>query len=111
MSRLPLRKFIDHASVAAAAQARPGVWHLVGEYRSSMSAKGTASCIRNAGGNQLRAAKYHYGPAGSFEATTKLTEFGCEVLTRYVGPPDSLDEDAAWADAVADLVHSRKDTA
>ncbi|MET8475385.1 hypothetical protein ABZY90_19785 [Streptomyces sp. NPDC006422] len=94
---------IDHARVAAAARSKPGQWIRVGEYRSSQSAKATAGCIRKAGGSQLRTARNHYAPTGAFEARTQLTEFGCDVFTRYVGAQAATAEDEAWADAVAAL--------
>lgn len=94
--RLARRPIVDHSAVAADARSKPGQWVRAGEYRSTQSAKATAACIRAAGGSQLRTAGLHYGPPGAYDAGTQLTEYGCDVLVRYVG-------DQVWDDALAAL--------
>lgn len=85
MSRLPRRPAIDHAAVAARARQQPRIWHRAGEYRSSFTAKGIAYEVRNGPSAHGRATSAHYSPPGAFEAWTRLTEYGCELLVRYVG--------------------------
>lgn len=89
MSRLAKRPLINHASVAAIARQMPGQWHLVGEYRSSMSAEAAVYEIETGGISSKKANKRRtpspYAPAGAFEARKQLTEFGCKVHVRYVG--------------------------
>ncbi|MFJ9671429.1 hypothetical protein ACIRP5_11645 [Streptomyces sp. NPDC101221] len=90
---------IDHFAVAAACRANPGEWQPVGEYNSPQSAYGVAAYISTADTKKDRQ-RSAYEPAGSFEARRTLTEFGVWLEARYVG----LSSDAAWADAVAELL-------
>ncbi|WP_042170185.1 hypothetical protein [Streptomyces sp. NBRC 110035] len=78
------RKLVDHFAVAAHCRATPGQWQPVGEYNSSS----TASCIEY----NIRTARVPrsgsrsaYLPAGAYEATRVLTEYGARVEARYVG--------------------------
>lgn len=92
----------DHAATAAHARTEPGVWTHLGEYGSLPSAHATAWVIRTAGGGKPGSGQ-HYAPAGSFEADTRRTEFGAEVLLRFVGEPAVSAADEAWAAALAAL--------
>ena len=84
MTRPPKRQRADHQLTAAALRQRPGVWLVVGEYRSNISAEGAARDIRN--GYQRRDnAPNPYTPAGAFEARMVQTEFGTNILARYIG--------------------------
>ncbi len=83
MSRLAKRTPIDHDQAAARLRSRPGLWMPVGEYRSSQSAEHMAWAVRTAyPWTRIVSA---YEPAGAFEARVRLTEFGCELVARYVG--------------------------
>lgn len=82
MSRLSRRPRVNHADAAARARRRPHRWVVVGEYRSSQSAEGVVSDIHTAGSRLGRVSEYR--PAGAYQARTRLTEYGCEVLVRYV---------------------------
>ncbi|MFF5984371.1 hypothetical protein ACFY78_36570 [Streptomyces olindensis] len=94
-----MRKLVDHVAVAARCRANPGEWQEVGEYNSTQSADGMVRTIRTAYVRSSRArAASPYSPAGAFEATRVLTEFGARVEARYVGS-----DDEAWNDAVAAL--------
>lgn len=90
------RKFVDHIAVAARCRANPGEWQEVGEYNGTQSADRVARKIRTAyvppSGRPPESA---YAPAGAFEASRSLTEFGARVVARYVGSDDD-----AWSDAV-----------
>lgn len=90
---------VDHFAVAAVCRANPGEWQSVGEYNSSQSAYGAMGHIRNAV-IKVPGQQSAYSPAGSFEARQELTEFGARVEARFVGVSD----DAAWSDAVAELI-------
>lgn len=87
MSRRAKRPTVNHAATAAALRARPGTWLRVGEYGSSQSAESTANVIRTAFVKKDRSLS-PYAPAGSFQARTRLTEFGSAVWACYVGPRD-----------------------
>lgn len=91
----PNRRNVNHAEVATSLKAQPGVWQVVGEWRSCGGAESAALRIRTAYQAPM------YEPAGSFETRTALTEMGCNVEARYVGAPAT--SDAAWAEALADL--------
>ncbi|NUU22916.1 MAG: hypothetical protein HOV68_15605 [Streptomycetaceae bacterium] len=90
---------VNHFAVAAACRANPGEWQPVGEYNSTQSAYGAMGHINRAVVTTT-SQRSAYSPAGSFEARQVLTEFGARVEARYVGGSD----DAAWADAVAELI-------
>ena len=76
----------DHFAVAALCRANPGQWQDVGEYNSTQSADGIVKVIRTAYVHTNRPdSESAYAPAGSFEATRVLTEFGARVEARYVG--------------------------
>ncbi|MFI9824465.1 hypothetical protein ACIHFC_29035 [Streptomyces sp. NPDC052013] len=94
-----MRKLVDHVAVAARCRANPGEWQEVGEYNSTHSADRIVQNIRTAYVPPTRSpARSAYAPAGAFEATRVLTEFGARVEARYVGS-----NDAAWDDAVTAL--------
>lgn len=95
-----MRKLVDHAAVAASCRATPGQWQEVGEYNSTQSADGMVRSIVTAYVPASRAARATsaYTPAGAFEATRVLTEFGAQVKARYVGS-----DEVAWNDAVTAL--------
>ena len=93
------RPNVNHFAVAAVCRANPGEWRPVGEYNSTQSAEGACGYIRDAL-MTARAQQSAYSPAGSFETRYALTEFGARVEARYVGST----EDAAWIDALADLL-------
>ncbi|MGW0626497.1 hypothetical protein [Streptomyces sp. NPDC002758] len=99
MARLAKRPLIDHKQAAANCRRQPGTWKVIGEYRSSTSADGTAYAIRAAYQHTAHLAS-PYAPAGAFEARTVLTQEGVNVIARYVGVSD----DVAWSDAVAELI-------
>ncbi|QCX81113.1 hypothetical protein C9F11_37650 [Streptomyces sp. YIM 121038] len=82
MSRLVRRPRVDHAAVAARARSKPHTWLVVGEYRSGQSAEGIVRDIHTAGSRLGQVSEYR--PAGAFQAVKRLTEYGCEVLVRYV---------------------------
>ncbi|WP_328425939.1 hypothetical protein [Streptomyces sp. NBC_00443] len=90
------RKQVDHAAVAANCRANPGTWQEVGEYNSTQSAGRIVANICDAYVNPNRESQSPYAPAGTFEATSILTEFGARVEARYVGS-----DNQAWAAAVA----------
>jgi hypothetical protein len=83
MSRLASRPKVNHAEAAAKLRAKPGKWLLIGEYGSSQSAEGFAHCVRTA---YVKRGPSPYAPAGSFQARTRLTEFGAALWACYVGP-------------------------
>ena len=83
MSRLVKRPRVDHAKTAAELRAAPGTWRSVGEYRSSQSAEHMAYAVRTAWSKTKDGSPY--APAGSFQAKTRLTEYGAELYIRYVG--------------------------
>ncbi|WP_432041467.1 hypothetical protein [Streptomyces cadmiisoli] len=83
------KKQTDHRAVAAACRANPGTWQNVGEYSSSQVARNMANVIRKAYVSAGSACGAAYAPAGTFEATTVLTEFGARVEARYVGSDDA----------------------
>ncbi|MFI8300043.1 hypothetical protein ACIGCZ_29365 [Streptomyces nigra] len=93
------REQADHAAVAAACRATPGEWRPVSEYNSTQSAHRIVKNIREA---YVRPSKVGtsspYAPAGAFEATRILTEYGARVEARYMGS-----DDQAWADAITAL--------
>ena len=94
-----MRTRVDHLSVAARCRANPGQWQEVGEYNSAQSASGMVWAIHNARAWSTAAqAVSPYAPAGAFEATRELTEFGACVKARYVGSTNE-----AWNDALAAL--------
>lgn len=84
MTRPSKRPRTDHKQTAQALRRRPGVWHVVGEYRSNVSADGIAREIRN-GYSRRSDSQNPYAPGGSFEARLALTEFGTNVIARYIG--------------------------
>jgi hypothetical protein len=84
VSRPPKRARADHKKTAQALRRRPGVWLAVGEYRSNVSAEGIARDIRN-GYSRRPDVQNPYAPRGSFEARMVLTEFGTNVIARYIG--------------------------
>ena len=84
MSRPPKRPRADHKQTAQALRRRPGVWLIVGEYRSNVSAENTARDIRN-GYSRYPGLQNPYAPRGSFEARLVQTEFGTNVIARYIG--------------------------
>lgn len=88
MSRLSTRPRANHTVMAAKLKASPGKWLLVGEYRASQSAETAANEIRSAYGKR---GPSPYAPARSFQARTRLTEFGSAVEACYVGPRDGGD--------------------
>lgn len=90
---------VDHFAVAAACRANPGEWQPVGEYNSTQSAYGAMGHISRAV-ITTTSQQSAYTPAGSFEARQELTEFGARVEARFVG----VSNDAAWSDAVAELI-------
>jgi hypothetical protein len=90
MSRLAIRPRVDHKSVAGRLRETPGVWEIVGTYRSRYSAEGIAHRIRTAGG-QLAA----YLPAGSFEARVEYVDGDPTVYGRYIGDGT---EPSMWRD-------------
>jgi hypothetical protein len=102
VTRSTRRPRADHAATATRARTEPGVWRHVGEYGSLPSALATAWVIRMAGGGKPGSGQF-YAPAGFFEADVRRTEFGVEVLVRYVGEPAASAEDEAWDDALAAL--------
>lgn len=71
------RSQTDHQAVAAKARQEPGVWTLAGIYRSSLSARGTASHIAT---GRLSS----YEPASAFEAYSTATDDGHPVWTRCI---------------------------
>lgn len=81
MSRPVKRPLINHTEIAAQLRTQPGVWSTVGEYPSSDSAESAARRIRTSYNARM------YAPAGAFEARTERTEFGAQVIARYVGTP------------------------
>jgi hypothetical protein len=83
MSRLATRPKVNHAQAAAKLRANPGTWMRIGEYRSSQSADGVANTIRTA---YVKRGASPYAPAGSFQARTRLTEYGAALEVCYVGP-------------------------
>lgn len=85
MSRLTKRPRADHKQTAAAARRKPGVWVVVGDYRSSISADHMAYAIRSGYRRGSTAGPSPYHPAGAFEARTELVEDGVRVHARYVG--------------------------
>jgi hypothetical protein len=85
VSRLARRPVIDHQAAAANLRAKPGKWLLVGEYRSGQSAVHMAWAVR---AGWTKSGTSPYAPAGSFEARTRLTEYGAALLACYVGPTD-----------------------
>lgn len=70
MPRLARWPRTSHPRAAGELQARPGVWHRIGVYRSTVTASNTARRIRTATELVGRA----YQPAGSFDAHT--THYG-----------------------------------
>ncbi|MFC7909012.1 hypothetical protein [Streptomyces nigra] len=92
------RQQANHAAVAAACRANPGQWRPVSEYNSTQSAHRIAKNIREAYVRPSNGGTSPYAPAGAFEATRILTEYGARVEARYVGS-----DDRAWADAVSAL--------
>jgi hypothetical protein len=90
---------VDHVAVAARCRANPGQWQEVGEYNSTLSADGMVRAIRAAYVPASRRARATsaYAPAGAFEATRVLTEFGARVEARYVGSTDEVGNDAVTA--------------
>lgn len=97
VTRPKKRRAVQHAEVAAELRTQPGEWTVVGEWPSTTSAESTALRIRTAYQAPM------YEPAGAFEARTQRTEFGCEVVARYVGERQETSNDEAWTDAVAAL--------
>lgn len=83
MSRLTKRPAVNHTTTAAHIKARPRTWLPVGEYRSTQSAEHMAYAIRTAYAKRQNSP---YAPAGSFEARTRLTEYGALLEARYIGP-------------------------
>ena len=96
------RKLTDHFTVAEVCRANPGQWQEVGEYNSTQSADTIVKAIQSAYVTPTRRTESAYAPAGAFEATRVLTEFGARVEARYVGSGDE-----AWAAAVAALTTRR----
>ncbi|MFF7142329.1 hypothetical protein ACFZB5_13910 [Streptomyces nodosus] len=86
MSRLTKRPRVDHAATADRLRAHPGEWLEVGEYRSSQAAVGVAYLVRTA---SVKSGVSPYEPAGSFQAVTRLTEYGARVMACYVGGEES----------------------
>jgi hypothetical protein len=83
MSRLAKRRPISHDKTAARLRSHPRMWMPVGEYRSSQSAEHMAWAVRTA--YPWTRAVSAYEPAGAYEARVRLTEFGAELVARYVG--------------------------
>lgn len=75
---LMARRFVDHATVAAALRAQPGEWAVVGAYGSAGSAAAMAHSIRRA---RIKA----YAPARGFEAAKRTVDGEHRVYARYVG--------------------------
>lgn len=90
MSRHPR---VDHAATAASLREQPGVWLPVGEYRNALTADSTARLIRSAFAGSARYTARFYGPAGSFETRTRLTDDGTLLEARYVGDRRSMRPD------------------
>lgn len=59
---------VDHAKVAAALRARPGVWGVVAEYPNQNTSSSIAWHIK--GARNIKA----YSPAGSFEAMARSVD-------------------------------------
>jgi len=81
MSRLARWPRISHIDTAVQLKAKPGVWHRIGVYRSTTSAKSVAWGIRTAMGRQGQS----YQPTGAFDAHTKQYGDHTAVIARYVG--------------------------
>lgn len=85
MSRPVKRRYVDHTKAAARLRAHPRMWLPVGEYRARTTADGIARAIRNGVPLSRTAGSSPYAPAGSFDARMDLTEFGVQVIARYIG--------------------------
>lgn len=85
MSRLSKRPRTNHKQVAQALRQQPGVWLVVGEYRSGASADNLARRIRCGYPIGARVYGTPYQPTGAYEACTELVEEGTRVRARYVG--------------------------
>lgn len=85
MSRRSKRPQTNHKETAAALQAQPGVWLIVGDYRNSISADSVAKRIRH--GYPIGAREYGtpYQPAGAYETRTEPVDDGTRVHARYTG--------------------------
>ncbi|MFI0233092.1 hypothetical protein [Streptomyces sp. NPDC017086] len=85
MSRLTKRPRVDHKAAARALREQPGVWLVVGDYRSKTSADSTVTRIRH--GYPIGAREYGtpYLPVGAYEARTEPVEDGTRVHARYIG--------------------------
>ncbi|PWG13943.1 hypothetical protein DF268_08750 [Streptomyces sp. V2] len=80
MSRRARRTHVDHAAVAAALRAQPGVWLTVGEYRNA----DTARTIRRRIEEGQRDVGRNYQPAGRYETRATLTDDGTLIEARYL---------------------------
>lgn len=85
MSRLAKRPRANHEQTAQALRQQPGVWLIVGDYRSTVSANSIAGRIRH--GYPIGAREYGtpYQPTGAYESRTELVEDGTRVEARYIG--------------------------
>ncbi|NUQ95334.1 MAG: hypothetical protein HOY79_01790 [Streptomyces sp.] len=85
MSRLPRRPRVNHTDAANRLRAQPGVWLVVGDYRSSLVADNLARRIRSGYPLGSRVYGTPYQPAGAYETWTEPVEDGTRVHARYIG--------------------------